>query len=258
MYDLQKANLWKRISAALCDFILLAIVVVGVAFLLSSVLGYDNYHESLEASYEKYEAEFGVSFDATSAEIAEMSDDERASFDAATKALSEDSDVQYILGMLLNLTLIIITFSILLAYLLLEFLVPLLFRNGQTLGKKVFGVGVMREDGVKISAVQLFARTVLGKFTLETMLPVLIVIMILFGLMGVLGTVIVLVLIAVQLVMFFATKTNSVIHDKLARTVTVDMASQMIFDSPEELLAYKKRIHEEQAQSSAEDGRLVK
>ena len=258
MYDLQKANMWKRISAALCDIILLAIVVVGMAFLLSTVLGYDTYYERLEASYDKYEAEFGVSFDATSAELAEMSDDERALFEAATKALSDDSDVQYTLGMLFNLTLIIITFSILFAYLLLEFLVPLLFRNGQTLGKKVFGVGVMREDGVRLSAVQLFARTVLGKYTLETMLPALIVIMILFGVMGIFGTVIVLLLLGVQLVMFFATKTNSVIHDKLARTVTVDMASQMIFDSPEELLAYKKRIHEEQAQSSADDGRLIK
>ena len=258
MYDFQKANTWKRISAYLCDFILLAILVVGLAFLLTTVLGYDTYYERLEASYDKYEAEFGVSFDATAAELAEMSDDERALFESATKALSNDSDVQYTLGMLFNLTLIIITFSILLAYLLLEFVVPLLFGNGQTLGKKVFGVGVMCEDGVKISAVQLFARTVLGKYTIETMLPVLIVIMIFFGVMGIFGTFVIIALLIAQIVIFAVTKTNSVIHDKLARTVTVDMASQMIFESPEALLAYKKRIHEEQAQSSADDGRLVK
>ena len=35
------------------------------------------------------------------------------------------------------------------------------------------------------------------------------------------------------------------IHDKLAGTVTVDLASQMIFDSPEALLEYKKRLHAE-------------
>lgn len=257
MYDFQKANMWKRISAALCDLILLAIVVVGVALLLSTILGYNSYYERLEASYDKYEDEFNVSFDATASEISAMSEDERAQFEAATKALSDDSDVQYVLGMMLNLTLIIITFSILIAYLLLEFLVPLLFRNGQTLGKKIFGVGVMREDGVRISAVQLFARTILGKYTLETMLPVLIVIMVLFGVMGIFGTALILVLLVAQLVMLAATKTNSVIHDKLSRTVTVDMASQMIFDSPEELLAYKKRIHDEKVQSSSEDGRLV-
>ena len=33
----------------------------------------------------------------------------------------------------------------------------------------------------------------------------------------------------------------------LAGTVTVDFASQMIFDSPEELLEYKKKLHAEAA-----------
>ena len=252
MYDFQKANMWKRISAALCDFILLGVVIVGIALLLSTVLGYDSYYDELQTSYEKYEEAYGVSFDATATEISEMSAEERANFDKASKALSDDSDVQYVLAMLLNLTLIIISFSVLIAYLLLEFLVPLLFRNGQTLGKKVFGVGVMREDGVRLSALQLFARTVLGKYTLETMLPILIVIMVLFGVMGILGSALVLVLLIVQIAMFAATKTNSVIHDKLARTVTVDIASQLIFDSPEELLEYKKRIHDEKVQNSSE------
>lgn len=258
MYDFQKANTWKRISAALCDIIFLAVVVVGIALLLSTVLGYDSYHERLEESYLKYEQEYGVSFDASSSELSEMSEEDRAQFDSAAKALSDDEDVQYTLGMMLNLTLIIITFSILIAYLILEFLVPLLFRNGQTLGKKVFGIGIMREDGVRISTVQLFARTVLGKYTLETMLPVLIVIMILFGVMGLFGTVIIFALLIAQIIMFASTKTRSLIHDKLAKTVTVDMASQMIFDSTEDLLAYKKRIHEEQARNSEDDGRLVK
>jgi len=42
IYDLQRANMWKRISAYLLDAILLGMVVVGFAFLLSGVLGYDS------------------------------------------------------------------------------------------------------------------------------------------------------------------------------------------------------------------------
>ncbi len=258
MYDFQKANTWKRISALLCDFILLAILVVGLALLLTTVLGYDAQLDRFQTLRDEYGAAYGISIDVTADDVAQMNEDERAIFEAANKAFAEDSEALYIWNMLLNLTLIIITFSILFAYLILEFLVPLLFGNGQTLGKKVFGIGVMREDGVKISAVQLFARTVLGKYTLETMLPVLIVIMIYFGVMGIFGTVIIFALLIAQIITFALTKTNSVIHDKLARTVTVDMASQLIFDSPEALLAYKKRIHEEQAQSSEDDGRLIK
>ena len=41
-------------------------------------------------------------------------------------------------------------------------------------------------------------------------------------------------------------KTNSGIHDMLASTVVVDLASQMIFDSPEDVLEYKTKIHEEE------------
>ncbi len=248
MYDLQKANIWKRISAALFDFILLVIVIVGFAYLLTSVLGYDSYTDRLEAFYDKYAQQYGVEFDINPTEYEALGEIEKTAYDNALEALSSDKDVNYTYTMIINLTLIIITFSILLAYLLLEFLVPILFKNGQTLGKKIFGVGVMREDGVKLSPLLLFARTVLGKYTVETMVPVLIVVMIFFGFMGIIGTVVIIGLLLVQICMIASTKAHTPIHDKLSHTVTVDMASQMIFESPEELLEYKKRIHAEQAE----------
>ena len=58
MLDLQKANFWKRISAALLDLILLFIVIVGCALLLSVVFGYDSYSETLEGRYEAIEKEY--------------------------------------------------------------------------------------------------------------------------------------------------------------------------------------------------------
>ena len=108
----------------------------------------------------------------------------------------------------------------------------------------------MREDGVKLSPLLLFARTVLGKYTVETMIPVLTVVMIFFGFMGLLGTVIIGALLLVELFMIAMTKCNTPIHDKLAHTVTVDMASQMIFDTPEALLEYKKKLHAQDAEKS--------
>ena len=44
-----------------------------------------------------------------------------------------------------------------------------------------------------------------------------------------------------------ASKTNSAIHDKLASTVTVDLASQMIFDTQEELIKFKEQKAQEAA-----------
>ena len=249
MYDFQKANMWKRISAALCDLILLCVVVVGVAFLLSTVLGYDGYLARLEDINNSYEVEYGVDLDVSALEYEGMTADQQTQYQAAMDAFATDSDANYVYGMIVNLTFIIITFSILLGYVLLEFVVPLCLGNGQTFGKKVFGIAIMREDGVKLTPLLLFTRTVLGKYTVETMVPVFIILLISLGLMGIFGTVAIIALLIVQIAMVAATKARTPIHDKIAHTVTVDFASQMIFDSPEALLEYKKRIHAESVES---------
>lgn len=249
MYDLQKANMWKRISAALFDSIILVILAVGLAFLLSTVLGYDGYTTRLETISEAYEAEYQVDFDITASDYQALTEEGKKNYQDALDAFSTDSDSNYVYGMIVNLTFLIVTFSILIAFLLLEFLVPLLLGNGQTPGKKIFGIAVMREDGVKLSPILLFARTILGKYTVETMVPVFILIMIYLNLMGVIGTVVIAGLLIAQLVLIIATRARTPIHDKLAHTVTVDLASQMIFDTPEELLEYKKRIHAEKVES---------
>ncbi len=251
MYDFQKANMLKRISAAIFDAIMLVIAAIGFALVLSSAFGYDSYVSQLREHYAAYEEEYEINFDVTLEEYNSMTEAEKEVYLEAEKAFSEDEAVNKVYGMLMNLTLLIVTFGILLSYLFLEFLVPLLFGNGQTMGKKVFGIGVMRVDGVRLTAVQLFVRTVLGKYTIETMVPVLIVIMIYFNVMGIFGTGIILALLLVQIVLVIATKAHTPIHDKLAATVTVDIASQMIFDTPEALLEYKQRVHAEEVGKTA-------
>ena len=248
--ELQKANMWKRISAGLFDGILLAMLAVGLAFLLSVVLGYDGHTAQLEARYAEYEARYGITLDITSADYDAMTEEERAQYDAALAAFAEDREAGYLYSLLINLTLVIITFGILLSYLILELIVPLLFGNGQTVGKKVFGIGVMHVNALKITPQMLFIRTVLGKYTLETMIPVLLILMIFFGIIGIEGTTIILVLALVQVVLLAATRTRSAIHDLLAQSVTVDLASQMIFENAEARMNYvKNRAAEEAARA---------
>lgn len=248
--ELQRANMWKRISAWLFDAILLGMLSVGCAFLLSVILGYDAQTDKLSALYTTYETQYGVVFDMTIEEYDAMSAEERAAYEAAFSAFSADPESGRLLGLLLNMTLVILTFGILLGYLLLEFTVPLLFGNGQTLGKKVFGVAVMRTDAVRITPAMLFVRTVLGKFTIETMIPVLIVMMIFFGAVGIGGTLVILLLGLVQLVLLSATRTRSAIHDVLAQSVTVDLASQRIFENIEARETYLKACAAEAAARS--------
>ena len=91
----------------------------------------------------------------------------------------------------------------------------------------------MRRDFVKISPVLLFARTVLGKFTLETMVPVLLMFSVSFGFMGLFAVVLMAVLFVIQLILLMVTHARTPLHDLIAQTVTADMASQRIFDTPE-------------------------
>ena len=239
--DLQKANIWKRISASLFDSLILAIVAVGIGFLLSAVLGYDTYNQTLSNAYGKYESDYAIEFEITGDEYEAMSEEERATYDAAYEALLADEEAMHAYDMVLNLTMIVITFGVLIAYLILEFAVPMRFENGQTLGKKIFGLGVMRTDAVKLTTMQLFIRTVLGKFTIETMIPVYIIIMIFFNMIGLQGTVVLVLLGVVQLIILFATRTRAVIHDLLAGTVVIDINSQRIFKDADALIEHMKK-----------------
>lgn len=245
--DLQKANMWKRISAGIFDGIILSVLVAFLAMVLSSALGFNTHNEALDACYAKYEAIYGISFDITMEDYTAMTDEQIRLYEEAYAAVSADSDAVYHFNMIVRLSMIITSISILAGYMLLEFLVPMLLKDGRTLGKKIFGIGVMRAHGVRINSVSLFIRTVLGKYTIETMIPVLIVMMILWGTIGILGPGILLAIGLVQVILMITSHTNSLIHDSLAHTVVVDMESQMIFDTEEDLIEYTKRVHAEKA-----------
>lgn len=247
MLDLQKASMSKRISAFLFDFIVWVALAVGVGFFLSGILHYDVYVNKLNSSYDSYEQEYGIEFEMDRDEFIALSPEKQEQYNEAYEALTNDKETMKTYGVVVNLTLLIISLSILIAYLVTEFAVPVWLKNGQTMGKKIFGVAVMHTSGVQITPLLLFFRTVLGKYTLETMVPVLILILIFFGTLGLVGTIILGLLLLLQIVLAIATPTNSLLHDILAKTVVVDITSQKIFKDSAELLEYKKKLHAEEA-----------
>lgn len=247
VYDIQKAGLWKRIAAWLFDTILTGVLAVGIGVLLSGLSGYDDYSDQVTAAYEVYESRYGVVFEISQAEYEAMSHEQRQNYDAAYAALIADEDAMHAYNMTLNLSLVVTSLSILLAILLWEAAIPLWLGNGQTLGKKIFSLGLVRNDGVKLNNLQLFTRTVLGKYTVETMIPVFLVMMIFWGIVGLPGTLVLAALLIAQTLCLLLTHHNCAIHDLLAGTVVVDISSQMIFRTTEDLIAYKKRVAAEHA-----------
>ena len=229
IYDIQKANIWKRASAYLFDTIILAIIVIAFSFTLSFITGYDSYNTALSEYQKSYEEKYNVSFSLSLEEFEALGENELAVFNEANAAFSTDPDVIYTYNMVINLS------------------IPLFLKNGQTLGKKIFGIGLMKSDGVKVNSVSLLVRALLGKYTVETMIPLFIAMMVFLGSLGILGTVIIIAILLLQIIMLCVTQTNSAIHDLLSNTVVVDIQSQMIFDSENDLIEYKKRVAKEAA-----------
>ncbi|MBQ8266840.1 MAG: RDD family protein [Clostridia bacterium] len=250
MINLQKASFGKRIIAAIFDGILISIIAVGLIALFSGVFKSDSYLNKVNAAYAKYESQYGIEFQITSQQYEELSEQEKADWDTAYEALLDDEDAIYAYNMYINLTLLITTFSILISVIIIDFVVPLFFGNGQSLGKKIFGIALMHKEGIRVSNIQLFARAVLGKFALELMIPIYIIMMIFFNSIGVISIVILFVLLVIEIICLIISHTNSLLHDVLAGTVAVDMASQRIFESREALIEYTKKLHAEQANKS--------
>lgn len=242
--DLQKADLWKRVAAWLLDIMLTCVLVVGIGALLSWALGYNSKLEQFETRYNGYIEQYELQ-DVDIYNPADAAEEDRVR--QAEQAMVSDTELYRLRDQIHNLMLLIITFSVLISLTLLEFVVPLLLKNGQTVGKKVFSLGLVRADGVQVGTFQLFVRAVLGKFTIETMVPIYAIFIGLFSAMGLTCVILLGGLAVGQVICVAATKHNCALHDQMSGTVVVDISSQRIFSSAEELVAYTKRIHAEQA-----------
>ncbi len=232
----------KRISAWLLDIILLAVAVTGFGFLVSIAVGYDAKYNELEAYYDKYESDYGISFNITEEQLAGLSPEEAEKYTLVSETMDADEGLKRTYILVVNLTLVILSIGILLGYLLTEFAVPLFLGNGQTVGKKVFGLCLMHKDQTKIKPLTLAIRTVLGKYAIETMVPALMIVMLLAGMIGITGTMVIVLILILQLILLITTPTDSAIHDVIASTVVVDAKSQKIFDDIDSKEEYRKDL----------------
>ncbi len=241
MFDLQKANLTKRISAFIFDLIVLSILSVGFGTIISYITNYDSHYNTCLNIISEYEEKYNSSYDIGEDEYFGLTDAEKESYAEMEEAIYSDSDFVYHSNIYFSLSLLIVSLGIFFGMLVSEFIVPLIYGNGMTLGKKIFGLAVMRQDHVQVSPLHMFIRTFLGKYTVETMIPVLLVMMIFFGSIGIVGTIIIFAMGILQIVCMVLSHTNACIHDIFAGTTVVDFASQKIFKTPEEMKAEQSK-----------------
>lgn len=245
-YDIQRASMLKRVPAWLLDIILLITVATGFLTLWSQVFDVMPHVEKLSGIVEEYEAEYGGQLSMSVEEYEKLTAEEKLAADEISleidKALNQDPEALKALETVATYIFAMLSLSVLCAYVILEFLIPLWLKNGQTLGKKCFGVALMRKDGIKVTPFMMFARTVLGKCTVETMIPVLALVLMLLNIAGPIFWLGVAVLLA-QIIVPLATRDKTALHDLMACTVAVDLSSQMIFDTPEAMEAYYAELY---------------
>lgn len=248
MEEIQRASIAKRISAGLLDVIAVSIIATLCAWLISLAADYDGWNKKLEDSYSRYESQYGVTFRITEEEYNNKSSSDKENYDNAYKALVGDSEAMKAYSMVTNLMILTVSLGLFIAVLIWEFIVPLFLKDGRTVGSLIFGIAVMRSNGVRISHISLFIRAILGKYAIETMISVYIIMMIFMNAIGIVGPLVICGILLMQLILIISTKNNQLIHCILSDTVVVDYSSQRIFDSQEDLLEHKKREARDRAE----------
>lgn len=248
MEEIQKASIAKRISAGLLDVIAVSIIATLCAWLISLAADYDGWNKKLEDAYSRYESQYGVTFRITEEEYNNKSSSDKENYDNAYKALVGDSEAMKAYSMVINLMILTVSLGLFIAVLIWEFIVPLFLKDGRTVGSLIFGIAVMRSNGVRISHISLFIRAILGKYAIETMISVYIIMMIFMNTIGIVGPLVICGILLMQLILIISTKNNQLIHCILSDTVVVDYGSQRIFDSQEDLLEHKKREARDRAE----------
>ena len=254
--DIQKGDVWKRISAWMFDYVIMLVLVTLIAIPLSALLKYDEKLEAVESIESEYKEEMkaaGLNPDITQEELKEL---ETSSPELRNKYYEIDNrrknDERLLVGysLLINIITTLLTTGVLLGFLILEFAVPLFFKNGQTLGKKIFGLGVVHSNALKFRGQAHFIRSIIGKCAIETLVPIYFLIMAFYGSLGLIGLILVGLLIVLQIFALITSRSRSAIHDLISDAVVVDLASQQVFDTLDDLMAYKNKIHEEMVSKS--------
>ena len=248
-FDIQRADFWKRISAFLFDTTTVGVVILSIMTALFGIFKYDDYARIVEQVEKEYVAEYGIKEDITYEEFAALTEEEKEIYYACDEARKKDHRLIASYQMLSSLQFALPSVSILLGCLITEFAIPLFFKNGQTLGKKAFGLGVIHTNGIRMRTQAHFIRTIIGKCLIELLVPFWFFMMIWGGklhpTLG-LGMIGLMFLLELFLVINTRVRTRSTIHDLISDTVVVDFCSQMVFETVDDLMAYKTRIHEEE------------
>ena len=230
IYTPRHASLIKRAASFLLDIILLAIVFVGFLLLFAYLFDYDSTNKALNKMY----LDYGVMIPKDATEKLEFCDiTQQSCIDAAT-ALENDPMFKQLFVLRQRFLIVGPIGSFLLSLLIFNFILPLIFKNGQSIGKKLFAIGYVSKSEIRIKPIQLFIKFLFGDFIIDSVMTIIGLYYILWG-NGYAGLILIFVVVIGNIACFALTKERTFLPDALANMFPIDMQEQMLFDTIEEL-----------------------
>ncbi len=235
IYTTAYPSFTRRIGAYILDFILLLTLTAGLALLFSFIFKYDQTKSIVEEKY----IEYGLKvLDSETNKYVVVSD--KNLYEAAALAFNKDPIAYNAWSLMFKKTIWILSLSVGLALLVLELIVPLFLKNGRTVGKYVFKIALITTNDLKIKFKNLFIRFLIGKLTINYLVPILVLILIFFTGGGSLYLWLILLIIGLaNIYTIFGTKRHQSVPDYIAMVFPCDFENQMFFDTIEELNAAK-------------------
>lgn len=238
IYSLNKASIIKRLAAWLLDAIVVVIIAVGFMLLTSVVIGYDKQITKLNEYYEKYD--LYVEDEDGNRDFCTLNpNNELDPCNVGWRKFGEDKDAVAQYEKVNTYSVIILSSGVVFGVMITYCILPLIFKNGKTLGKKIFSIALITDDEIRVTPRCIFIRSLFGNFLVITMIPILLIFTGMTSGGGLLYTLGALVIIIGNIGSVIFTKNHQNIPDLIAKTIPVDATCQIIVDTKEELSELK-------------------
>ncbi len=231
VYKPKYAKYILRIAAFVLDFILFLVLLTGVLFLLMKIFNFDYYYNILDDEYKRIGYKI---YDEASKSYHYISENAPNFNEVIEKYKNSEIIKEYsykVNRLVLNVPII----SIFISMLVFELIIPLIFRNGQTIGMKCFHIALLSKSNIKIKPIQVFIRFLFGKTILMAIIPYMCLFYSLFNATGGLfGTIIIALIYIINIVLLFKGNHAS-LSDVIASVYPVDSQQTIFYDNEEEL-----------------------
>lgn len=207
----------------------------------------DDYYSALVAGGVAYYSDYEFDSSTYSTIITCTTDDDNLcdNYDANSEALLASAEFTALheeVNMLSNavtaVTMGMFAFSSLIACLLTFFVFPLIFKNGQTLGKKMLNLALISTENVRVKNWQILARVLIGAWAIECVFSFYTFVLTYVLPLGLL----------VSIIMAVFSKKRMALHDFAGGTIVVDYSATIIVDTVEE----RKALIEEENKAKEE------